>query len=73
MKEQVKEILKSVLNITEVSDDISQQNCDNWDSLKHLNLIVELEDEFGVSFEPEDIAEMKDIETIIIKIEKSKA
>lgn len=72
MKEQVKEVLKRVLNISNVPDEISQQNCDNWDSLRHLNLIVELEDEFDVSFEPEDIAEMKDIDTIIKKIEEIK-
>lgn len=73
MKEQVKEVLKRVLNISNVPDEISQQNCDNWDSLRHLNLIVELEDEFDVSFEPEDIAEMKDIDTIIKKIEHLKS
>ncbi len=72
MKEQVKEVLKRVLNISEVSDDISQQNCENWDSLRHLNLIVELEDEFGVSFEPEDIAEMKDLNSVLNKIEQLK-
>lgn len=72
MKEQVKEIFKRVLNITDVPDNISQQNCDQWDSLRHLNLIVELEDEFGVSFEPEDIAEMKDFDIVIAKIEELK-
>jgi acyl carrier protein len=73
MKEEIKEVLKKALNISEISDNISQQNCENWDSLRHLNLIVELEDEFGVSFEPEDIAEMKDIPSIQEKIEKLKA
>ena len=36
----------------------------NWDSMRHLNLIVELESEFCVEFEPEEIAEMKDYERI---------
>jgi len=51
-----------------VSDDISQSNFVKWDSLNHLNLVVELEDEFGVSFEPEDIAEMKSLEGIEAKL-----
>lgn len=72
MKDEVKDVFKRVLNITDVPDNLSQKNCENWDSLRHLNLIVELEDAFDVSFEPEDIAEMKDINSIINKIEKLK-
>lgn len=68
MRDKIKEVLKKSLNIQDVSDNISQSNCDNWDSLRHLNLIVELEDAFDVSFEPEDIAEMKDLAAIEKKL-----
>ena len=68
MKERIKEVLKRVFELDEVSDDISQSNFVKWDSLNHLNLVVELEDEFGVSFEPEDIAEMKSLEGIETKL-----
>jgi len=68
MKDQIKEILKRVFDMENVADDISQQNCEKWDSLRHLNLIVELEETFGVYFEPENIAEMKDIDLILQKI-----
>jgi acyl carrier protein len=64
MKEKIKEIMKRVFNMDTVSDEISQQNCDKWDSLNHLNLIIEIEEEFNVSFEPEEIAEMKSLEKI---------
>lgn len=69
MKDEVKDVFKRVLNITDVPDNLSQQNCENWNSLRHLNLIVELEDAFDVSFEPEDIAEMKDLDAVLKKIE----
>ena len=36
----------------------------SWDSLRHLNLIVELESEFGVEFDPEEISGMKCFEDI---------
>ena len=68
MRERIKEVLKRVFELDEVSDDISQSNFVKWDSLNHLNLVVELEDEFGVSFEPEDIAEMKSLEGIETKL-----
>ena len=48
-------------NVTPASD---QNNCDRWDSLHHLNLIVELEDAFDMEFEPEEIAEMKSFDAV---------
>lgn len=68
MKERIKRVLKRVFEMEEVKDDLSQTTCMKWDSLSHLNLVVELEDEFGVSFEPEDIAEMKSLEAIEMKL-----
>jgi acyl carrier protein len=73
MKVQIKNVLKTVLGLENVEDNISQQNCENWDSLRHLNLIIELEEVFNVSFEPEDMAEMKDIEAIAKKIVQFKS
>jgi acyl carrier protein len=31
----------------------------NWDSLGHMSLVVAIEEEFGVEFEPDDLIEMK--------------
>jgi acyl carrier protein len=63
MKERIKEIVEQVLK-TVVNDDTSQGTCAEWDSLRHLNLIIELEMAFNVSFEPEEIAQMKNIDAI---------
>lgn len=59
------EIMKRVFNTEEITITIDQSNFDRWDSLHHLNLIVELEDEFGIEFEPEEIAEMKSFNKVI--------
>ena len=64
MKNRIKEVMKRVFQLNEIPDNISQSNCVKWDSMIHLNLIVELEEEFNVSLEPEDIAEMKNLEII---------
>lgn len=63
MKEKIIETVGRVLEI-EADENTSQTNCTEWDSLGHLNLIIELEMEFDVSFEPEEIAGMKSIELI---------
>jgi acyl carrier protein len=63
MKERIKQVASQVLK-ADVNDNTSQDNCASWDSLHHLNLIIELEEEFDVSFEPEEIAKMKSIDVI---------
>ena len=59
MEEKILCVLKNVLGLESATKALSQQNCDKWDSLRHLNLIVELESEFGVEFDPEEISGMK--------------
>jgi acyl carrier protein len=64
MKNRIKEIMTCVFQLESVADDISQSNCARWDSMNHLNLVIELEEEFDTSFEPEEIAMMKDLESV---------
>jgi len=64
MEERIIEIMKSVFNTDAITIATDQYNCDKWDSLHHLNLIVELEDAFDMEFEPEEIAEMKSVAAV---------
>lgn len=64
MDDKIIEIMKSVFKTDAVNTATNQQNCDKWDSLHHLNLIVELEDAFDMEFEPEEIAAMKSFEAV---------
>ena len=66
MKNEIKEIMAKVLkmDISSIADDVQQKYIEEWDSLAHLNLVLELESEFNVSFEPEDIKEMTSLELI---------
>lgn len=65
MEEKVLEILKNVFELETVDRNCSQETCEPWDSLGQLNLVVELEDAFGVSIEPEEIAAMQSFQDII--------
>lgn len=73
MEEKVLEILKNTLELDSIDSECSQENCEKWDSMGQLNLVVELETEFDVSFEPEEIAEMTSVKKIVemIKCKKS--
>ena len=65
MEEKVLEILKNLFELDTVDETCSQENCEKWDSMGQLNLVTELEMEFDVSLEPEEIGEMKSYEDII--------
>lgn len=55
----------------ELTLDGSKETINNWDSINHLNLIIELEAEFNISFLPEEIEKMSTVSNIIKTI-KSK-
>ncbi len=65
MKRSVLDIMKSVFLTDNIDETCSQINCEKWDSMNHLNLIVELEMEYNVSFEPEEIAMMVNYEKVL--------
>lgn len=65
MEEKVLEILKNLFELDAVDNTCSQSTCEKWDSMGQLNLVVELESEFDVSLEPEEIGEMTSFQDII--------
>lgn len=67
MKGKLFEILSDVLeiDIEKVNESLSQDNTEDWDSVTHLTLIAEIEDEFEISLEPEDIEKMKNVTAIL--------
>lgn len=70
MEKKVLNILKEVFELDAVDETCSQKTCEAWDSMGHLNLIAELEDEFGISLEPEEIIEMKSYSDVLIILKK---
>ena len=65
MEEKVLEILKNLFELNVVDETCSQNNCEKWDSMGQLNLVVELESEFDITLEPEEIGEMKSYNDIV--------
>jgi acyl carrier protein len=58
------------LSANQITSTSSSETVEQWDSLQHLNLILALEEEFGVQFTPRDIENMLDIEAIISIIQE---
>ena len=65
MEEKILDIMKNVFGVEDIDTTCSQENCQAWDSLAQLNLVVELESEFDVTLEPEEIGEMKSFADVL--------
>ena len=72
---QIKKIISDVLNVS-ISDlemGSSPDNTKNWDSIKHMDIIASLEEEFSITFDEEEIFEMMNLEIILIIIQEKVA
>ena len=73
MEDRIKKVMSDVFNIdvSLINNESSPDNIENWDSLKHMNLIVALEEEFEIEFDDEEIVDSMNYALIVI-ILKSK-
>ena len=73
MEDRIKKVISAVFKVPvkEINDKSSPYTIESWDSLKHMNLVVALEEEFGIMFEDDEIAELLNY-SLICNIIKSK-
>ena len=64
--DKINEIIRETLKVSEEQTELNlgMDDVANWDSLTHMNLIVSIEDEFGIEISGDDIAEMISFESI---------
>lgn len=62
--EKLRGIFADVFSISEdeIEDGSSQDTIESWDSFQHLQLILTLEDAFGVSLTADEVTEMRTFE-----------
>ena len=68
MENRLKKVFSDIfdLPLENIDDNLSPDTVDEWDSLNHSNLVVALEQEFGVSFSPDEIIEMMNFQLVNI-------
>ena len=66
MIEAIKRVMSQVLGVDpgNIVADSSPATIERWDSLKHMQLIMALEDELGIQFPDEAIPELLSFEAI---------
>lgn len=67
MNERVRHILGLVLEMPEqqIDEGLSAEDASNWDSIRHLNLVMALEEAFGVSFSSDELGRLTSYRAIV--------
>ena len=60
VEERIKSVMSAVFEVSayKIKDDSSPDTIESWDSLKHMNLVVALEEDFEIEFNDDEILEM---------------
>ncbi|HEV2304699.1 MAG TPA: acyl carrier protein [Candidatus Acidoferrales bacterium] len=71
VRDKVLSIAADVLSVSPalLSDRSSSKTVESWDSIRHLNLILALEDSFALQFAPEEMEQMETIGQIASLVE----
>ena len=64
MKDKLIIILEDILE-TDIKDDDSDKNIDSWDSLNHLRIILEIESEFSIKVDHNNIQKLNSVKSIL--------
>jgi len=72
MEDRVRRIMASVFGVdmAQIGVEASAQTVEQWDSLRHMNLVVALEEEFGVRFTDQQIDELLSFRLIVLTLKE---
>jgi acyl carrier protein len=73
MREDLKQVLLDVLELDKISEDDSVETIPSWDSVRHLSLILALEERFGLEFEADRIPELISVRAIERALERPRS
>jgi acyl carrier protein len=73
VEDRIKNVMSAVFEIpvNQIKDNSSADTIESWDSLKHMNLVVALEEEFEIELTDDEIIEMMNY-LLIIEVLKNK-
>lgn len=73
LESRVHQIFSDVFSIPvdQLQSEASPESVSTWDSLNHLNLVLALEQEFGIQFSPEEAMDgMASLEKIVLLLKE---
>jgi acyl carrier protein len=73
MRTDLKQIFLDVLEVDSISDSDSVETIKAWDSVRHLNLIMAIEERFSLTFEADEIPELISVRAIADALDRHAA
>jgi len=72
MEDKIKKVIAAVFNMdqSQINEGTSVDTLEDWDSLKHMTLIVALEEEFDIEFDQAEYFKLTDYRSIRNCLEK---
>ena len=52
------------IDVDQIIDSLCAKNCPEWDSARHIAIVMAIEDEFGIEFVDDDFAKMTDFSAL---------
>ena len=71
MENRVIELLNTFFKVNTITLETTQADVAEWDSLRHLSLIVKIEEEFDLDFDPIEIGDMTSVTSICAYINQN--
>lgn len=67
IEDRIRSVMSAVLAVPaeEINDGTSPDSIESWDSMKHMNMVVGLEEEFDIEFSDDDIVDMNNFALIV--------
>lgn len=69
-QEKFASLFKKVMEVEEIKNDLSMNNMRQWDSLKHVELLTEIEEAFNIDIDLDDIMQMTSVDGILKVLSK---
>lgn len=75
MRGQTFKIASNIFEVPmeQLNESSSPDNVESWDSLRHINLVIAVEETFNIQFRPEQIGEMTSLGIIIEMVKECSA
>lgn len=71
----LRDTLADILEVSpdQVTPDLNTETTESWDSFRHLQIILALEGEYGVQFDPQRVPELTSVALLQQELEKKGA
>ena len=71
MENEILKIISQFLK-SEVTVSTSRWDCEAWDSLRHVDIVFAIEEEFDIFFSEADLETFDDVKSIIVAVNNQK-